>query len=144
MGRRVKVFFYGSDQQTVYGTLGSATHAELEHLYLHARTVLGGTYLPEAIVAYTSDLAMVPALCYIADTMAPGPTDGALRGSHRIAGAGARLSHLVSSPARIVPRVIGSNGRAGRPLACRNNIHPPAGRWPTEPLRGQTGRTFAA
>jgi hypothetical protein len=62
-----------SDEHTVYGILTSATHAELDRLYSHARDVLGGLYLPEAVVAYTLDGRLVPALCYLATGMEPAP-----------------------------------------------------------------------
>lgn len=53
----------------VFGVLASATHAELERLYAHAQTVLGETYLPEAVLARTQTGAWHPALCYIAPDM---------------------------------------------------------------------------
>jgi ribosomal protein S18 acetylase RimI-like enzyme len=62
-----------SDCHTVYGILVSATHAELERLYSHARDVLGGVYLPEAVVAHAADGRLIPALCYIATAMEPRP-----------------------------------------------------------------------
>jgi len=40
-----------SDQQSVYGIVATATHAELARLYAHARDVLGEVYLPEAVLA---------------------------------------------------------------------------------------------
>ena len=61
-----------SADQTVYGILTTATHAELERLYAHAREILGGTYLPEAVVVQTLDGNSVPALCYIASSMQAG------------------------------------------------------------------------
>lgn len=54
-----------SEQHTVYGILAQATHRELDRLYAHACDVLGGIYLPEAVVVHTLDGALVPALCYI-------------------------------------------------------------------------------
>jgi hypothetical protein len=54
------------DARTVYGLLATATHAELDRLYDHARQVLGGTYLPEAVLARTRAGTWRPALCYIA------------------------------------------------------------------------------
>ena len=62
-----------SDEHTVYGILADATHAELERLYTHARDVLGGTYLPEAVVAHTRSGQLAPALCYVAPALAGGP-----------------------------------------------------------------------
>jgi hypothetical protein len=61
-----------SDQHSVYGILVTATHAELGRLYDYARDQLGGTYLPEAVLAETSG-AWRPALCYIAPPMEPRP-----------------------------------------------------------------------
>src|SRR5262245_27776592 len=43
-----------SDQHSVYGILVRATHAELGRLYDYARDKLGGTYLPEAVLAETT------------------------------------------------------------------------------------------
>jgi hypothetical protein len=60
-----------SDQHSVYGILVRATHAELARLYDYARDQLGGTYLPEAVLAETKE-AWRPALCYIAPEMEPG------------------------------------------------------------------------
>jgi len=62
-----------SDQHTVYGVLATATHAELERLYSHARDVLGGVYLPRAVLAYTAAGQSEPALCYISPGLAPAP-----------------------------------------------------------------------
>ena len=62
-----------SDEHTVYGILTSATHTELQRLYAHARDVLGGVYLPEAVLSQTLDGKPVPALCYIASAMPPRP-----------------------------------------------------------------------
>ena len=41
--------------RVVYGVLATATHAELDRLYQHAREVLGGTYLPEAVLCHVTD-----------------------------------------------------------------------------------------
>ena len=60
-----------SDQHSVYGILVTATHAELGRLYDYARDQLGGTYLPEAVLAETTG-GWRPALCYIAPRMEPG------------------------------------------------------------------------
>jgi hypothetical protein len=61
-----------SDQHTVYGILATATHSELGRLYHHARDVLGGVYLPQAVLAYTLSGQAEPALCYIAPILSPG------------------------------------------------------------------------
>jgi hypothetical protein len=65
-----------SDRHSVYGIAVTATHAELERLYAHARDVLGGVYLPEAVLVQTAEGAWLPALCYISpgmETRAPDP-----------------------------------------------------------------------
>ena len=43
-----------SDQYTVYGIVATGTHAELDRLYAHAESVLGGRYLPEAVLVQTA------------------------------------------------------------------------------------------
>ena len=62
-----------SDQHTVYGILATATHAELDRLYTHAREVLGGVYLPYPVLAHASSGKSESALCYIASRMATAP-----------------------------------------------------------------------
>lgn len=64
-----------SDEHTVYGILATATHAELGRLYRYAEDELGGTYLPQAVLAQTLDGTFRPALCYIAPAMEPAPAD---------------------------------------------------------------------
>lgn len=61
----------------VHGILAAATHAELDRLYAHARDELGGVYRPEAVLVQARDDGrFVPALCYIAEDLAPGaPAD---------------------------------------------------------------------
>lgn len=66
-----------SSQHSVYGVLAQATHAELARLYTHAKDVLGETYLPHPVLAQDSRGAWVPALCYIAPSMAPRRPDPA-------------------------------------------------------------------
>lgn len=66
-----------SDEHTVYGILASATHAELDRLYRHAREVLGGVYLPHPVLVTTLAGAVEPALCYVAPSLAPAPPDPA-------------------------------------------------------------------
>lgn len=58
-----------SDRHCVYGILAQATHAELRRLYAHALDVLGGVYLPEAVLTETLDGKQRAALCYIAHDM---------------------------------------------------------------------------
>jgi hypothetical protein len=60
-----------SDQHSVYGIIATATHAELDHLYAHAKDVLGEVYLPEAVLVETLDGKWQPALCYICPEMEP-------------------------------------------------------------------------
>ncbi|HEX3107378.1 MAG TPA: gamma-glutamylcyclotransferase family protein [Terriglobales bacterium] len=60
-----------SDQQSIYGILATGTHAELGRLYVHARDVLGETYLPEAVLTETDDGKFRLALCYICPEMTP-------------------------------------------------------------------------
>ena len=62
-----------SDRHTVYGILATATHAELERLYFHAREVLGGVYLPHPVLAQDGAGRAQPALCYIAPSLPPAP-----------------------------------------------------------------------
>jgi orotate phosphoribosyltransferase len=62
---------------TVFGALATATHAELERLYAHARDVLGEVYLPEAVVAEDASGALRPALCYVAHHMRERPAEAA-------------------------------------------------------------------
>jgi orotate phosphoribosyltransferase len=62
---------------TVFGALASATHAELERLYAHARDVLGEVYLPEAVRVLDASGASRPALCYVAAEMCERPAEAA-------------------------------------------------------------------
>jgi hypothetical protein len=64
---------FRSDQSCVYGIVATATHAELDRLYAHAEHVLGGRYLPEAVLVETLEGNWRPALCYIAPSMEPAP-----------------------------------------------------------------------
>jgi hypothetical protein len=58
-----------SPGEVVFGVLAEATHAELDRLYAHARNVLGGVYLPEAVLVPRQSGAWQTALCYIAPHM---------------------------------------------------------------------------
>jgi hypothetical protein len=61
----------------VCAVLAEAKHAELGRLYDYARDSLGGTHLPEAVLAQTADGLWRPALCYLAPFMDERPaTDG--------------------------------------------------------------------
>jgi cation transport regulator ChaC len=62
-----------SEMGTVHGVLARLSHDELTKLYAHAQTVLGETYLPEAVLTETRTGAWRPALCYICPEMAPRP-----------------------------------------------------------------------
>ena len=62
-----------ADQHCVYGIVATATHAELNRLYAHAKDVLGETYLPQAVLVETMDGKWRPAFCYLAPAMEPRP-----------------------------------------------------------------------
>jgi hypothetical protein len=62
-----------SPEHCVYGILATASHAELDRLYAHAKGILGETYLPEAVLAETMEGTWRPALCYLASAMEPRP-----------------------------------------------------------------------
>jgi hypothetical protein len=62
-----------SEQRCVYGIIATATHAELDRLYAHAKDILGEVYLPEAVLVETLDGKWQPALCYICPEMEPRP-----------------------------------------------------------------------
>lgn len=64
---------FPSARHYVYGILTMATHAELKRLYNHAEHVLGGIYLPEAVMVSTLNDQWVTALCYISHDMKPAP-----------------------------------------------------------------------
>jgi hypothetical protein len=64
-----------SERHCVYGILATATHAELERLYTHARDVLGEVYLPEAVLVQTTSGLWQSALCYLCPEMRPQPAD---------------------------------------------------------------------
>lgn len=64
-----------ADECVVFGVLASATHAQLERLYAHARDVLGERYLPEAVLVHAWSGAVRPALCYVAPEMAERPAE---------------------------------------------------------------------
>ncbi len=62
-----------SDRHSVHGVLTCATHAELTRLYEHASRVLGGVYLPEAVLVVPDSGPPAAALCYISHTLEPAP-----------------------------------------------------------------------
>lgn len=58
-----------SDRHTAYGIVATGTHAELARLYDHAENILGGRYLPEAVLIQTFAGHWMPALTYIAPAL---------------------------------------------------------------------------
>jgi hypothetical protein len=66
-----------SERDTVWGINATATHAELERLYAHAKGVLGETYLPEAAVTSTRDGKLRPVMTYICPDMIVRPAESA-------------------------------------------------------------------
>ena len=62
-----------SDAHTVYGILATGTHSELARLYQHAENILGGRYLPEAVLVQTMSGGWLPALTYIAPELSGEP-----------------------------------------------------------------------
>ena len=64
-----------SDRHCVYGIVAAVTHTELDVLYAHAKGVLGGMYLPEAVFVETLSGSCKPALCYLALSLEPGPPE---------------------------------------------------------------------
>jgi len=59
-----------NEHGTAFGILTRLTHEELERLYSdHALKILGGEYLPEAVIVHAADLKFYPALCYLAPQM---------------------------------------------------------------------------
>ena len=62
----------------VYGILTQLTHSELDRLYQdHAKSTLGGNYLPEAVTVYQQNETCAAALCYISHDMAAEKADPA-------------------------------------------------------------------
>lgn len=61
-----------SERHTAYGIVATGTHTELDHLYDHAENVLGGRYLPEAVLVQTMTGRWMPVLCYIAPQLSGG------------------------------------------------------------------------
>jgi hypothetical protein len=67
-----------SERDTVWGINATATHAELEHLYVaHAKGVLGEIYLPEAALSSTRDGKLRPVMTYICPDMIARPAEAA-------------------------------------------------------------------
>jgi hypothetical protein len=62
-----------SDRHTAYGIVATGTHAELARLYDHAATILGGRYLPEAVLVQTMSTRWMPALVYLAPELSGEP-----------------------------------------------------------------------
>jgi len=53
----------------VYGILATGTHKELDRLYNHAETILGGKYLPRAVLVQKISGEWVPALTYVSTNL---------------------------------------------------------------------------
>jgi cation transport regulator ChaC len=66
-----------AEGQCVWGIVATASHAELDRLYQHAREVLGEIYLPEAVLTRTRTGDYRPALCYLCPNMEPRPAEAA-------------------------------------------------------------------
>lgn len=66
-----------SEEETVFGLNVTATHAELERLYDHATNVLGGRYLPEAVLTRSPGGVLRPALTYLAQELEDAEPDPA-------------------------------------------------------------------
>jgi hypothetical protein len=64
-----------SNGRGVWGILATATHRELQRLYAHAKDVLGELYLPEAVLARTTNGDYRPALCYLCPDMERRPAE---------------------------------------------------------------------
>ena len=59
--------------QMVWGIITTATHAELDQVYAHARDVLGRVYLPHAVLVEAAGGVFRPVLCYIGVPVVPAP-----------------------------------------------------------------------
>jgi hypothetical protein len=72
---RPRVNLVPSDGASVYGSVVSVTHDDLEKIYGDLEKRFGLKYLLEAVLAETLDEtpAVESALCYFAPHMAPGP-----------------------------------------------------------------------
>jgi len=66
-----------SDRHTVYGIVATGTHAELAGLYDHAEKILGGRYLPEAVLVQTLSGRWMAAMTYIAPELSDQPAAAA-------------------------------------------------------------------
>lgn len=66
-----------SEAHSVFGLVGRLTHADLDELYSHARDVLGGYYLPEAVLVRTSSGRYLPAMCWISHDLEAAPAESA-------------------------------------------------------------------
>ena len=62
-----------SEELTAYGIVATGTHTNLARLYDHAENILGGRYLPEAVLVQTMTGHWIPALCYLAPELSGGP-----------------------------------------------------------------------
>jgi hypothetical protein len=59
---------------SVWGIVCGVTHEELDRLYGHARDVLGGVYLPQAVMVRTLDDRIEPALVFTAAQLSDRPS----------------------------------------------------------------------
>jgi hypothetical protein len=62
-----------SEEHTAYGIVATGTHTNLSRLYDHAENILGGRYLPEAVLVQTMTGHWIPALCYLAPQLSGEP-----------------------------------------------------------------------
>lgn len=60
-----------------WGIVAPMTHDELDRLYAHARDVLGGVYLPEAVLVTNRDGSSLPALTYLCHDLSGQPAEAA-------------------------------------------------------------------
>jgi len=67
-----------SERDVVWGVNATATHVELGRLYRdYVQAKLGQIYLPEAILTYTADGKIRPAMTYVCHAMVLRPADPA-------------------------------------------------------------------
>jgi Gamma-glutamyl cyclotransferase, AIG2-like len=64
-----------SDRSSVFGSISSVTHEDLDTIYSGLKTSVGVVYRPEAVLAVTLDGAMRATLCYLADKMTAAAPD---------------------------------------------------------------------
>jgi Gamma-glutamyl cyclotransferase, AIG2-like len=64
-----------SDRSTVFGSITSVTHQDLTTIYSGLEKHFNVIYRPDAVLAVTSDGAMRPVVCYIAEKMTASAPD---------------------------------------------------------------------